>query len=191
MEPAAIFARHISMKLIRISALVLTGAVAVALTACEPKDEAGDGSSSNADDSASSDEGKDKDDDAGTQNDSGGQVGDIKSITLTKSGGISGMEETLEVGAEGKWEYVKARMAPKKGDLSGSEHEKLIKLVTDKDIAAVDKKSDKQCNDMQTYTLTLVPAKGKKVDVTTDDCGVSPNSMFDDAIKLLGEATPI
>lgn len=177
------------MKLIRISALVLTGAVAVALTACEPKqDSAGD----SKDDSVSSDKGKDDSGDAGgDKEESQGSLGAITSVTLIKSGGFSGIEETLEIDAKGNWEYVKARMAPKKGELSSGELEDLLESASQADITDVGKKSDKQCNDMQTYRLTVVPKDGDKVEANTDDCGISPNEPFDDIVELLGEATPI
>lgn len=184
------------MKLIRISALVLTGAVAVALTACEPKEDSASSSgdkSSEASDQGGKDEDKDKDDEAGSgSSDSKDKLaGDVTTVTLTKSGGFAGNEETLEIDGDGKWSYVKAKMATKKGDLSSKELKQLLDLAGTKAITDTDKKSDKQCNDMPTFQLKVELSEGKPVEMKTDECGVAPNEEFDNLIELLSDATPI
>lgn len=177
------------MKLNRISALVLAGAVAVTLTACDPADEAGGGKDK---DKAVSDQ-DDATDDSGDSgsDDSRADLGEVAALTVTKSGGISGIDETLEVDAEGNWSYVKARMAPKKGELSKDELKDLKLLATDGGIKDKGKKSDTRCNDMQIYSVVIDLEKGDDVTVSADECGVGPNEQFDDLINLLSQATPI
>lgn len=171
---------------------MLTGAVVVALTACEPEQDAADGNAdtSNSADSGTNDDASGKDDDSG-DNDAESTKAAITSIELTKSGGIAGVQETLTVDTDGNWEYVKARMAPQTGELSGDELETLMDLATDSGITDVGKKSDKQCNDMQTYQLVIEQPKGDELKAHSDECGVSPNEQFDELVKLLSEATPI
>lgn len=193
MEPPAEMARHRDMKLNRIPAIVLAGAVALAVTACEPKDEAGAGSEGK-DKSASSGTGDGGGDDSGDgdgKDDTRDELGVLAGLTVTKTGGISGIEETLEVDSEGKWSYVKARMAPKKGELSDSELGDLKALATDGGIKDKGKKSDTRCNDMQVYSVDIDVVKGDDLQVSADECGVGPNEQFDELINLLSEATPI
>ncbi|ADD45333.1 hypothetical protein [Stackebrandtia nassauensis] len=181
------------MKLIRISALVLTGAVAVALTACEPKEDSASSSgdkSSEASDQGGKDEDKEESG-SGSSSSKDKLAGDVTTVTLTKSGGFAGNEETLEIDAEGKWSYVKAKMATKKGDLSSKELKQLIDLAGTKGITDTNKKSDKQCNDMPTFQLKVELSEGKPVEMKTDECGVAPNEEFDNLIELLTDATPI
>lgn len=174
--------RHTAMKITRLASAALLATVVVGLAACDPASSASDqpadvaASSQQSGDGGSGDGGQESTRESGTE------------MTLTKTGGMAGLNLTLEVAADGAWTLDEAKGEPKTGNLSEEETGTLAELSSDPDLAVTDRpdKPGAQCNDMFNYVLTV----GEQ-EMRTDSCGAAPNQVFTDIVDLLSQATGI
>ncbi|CAM3350650.1 hypothetical protein STSO111631_15470 [Stackebrandtia soli] len=163
--------------------ITLVAALAVGgAAACQPKAEpASSEKTTNVDDSKT---------EPGDETMSDG-LPEFTTVTITKSGGIAGITETVTIDADGAWSYVKARMAPQDGTLEGERLSQLRSLVADPELTTKGEPSTDQCADMFVYAVTAETADGKTVETATDDCGIAPNETMGHLLDLVIEATPM
>lgn len=168
------------------SGIVLSLAVVIALSACEEtKNPSGDDPAPST--SAS-------DTDSSTQSSAGEEpVGPPADITLTKTGGVAGLQETLTVSADGSWVHEVGRKAPEAGSLNEAQLAELTSLIYDPALPEVEPRDDnQQCADFFVHHLTVDATEElAAVELESGPCGESPNTVFIEIVALLTEATPI
>ena len=110
------------------------------------------------------------------------------SVTITRTGGFAGVNQSIEISADGTWLYQDRRQAKNQnGRLSPDQLEQLRRLVTDPAFAAQlgrPTPTDVVCNDAFEY---MVGVGGKSV--AFSDCGDSPPAVAA-AISIVEQATP-
>jgi hypothetical protein len=110
------------------------------------------------------------------------------SVTITRTGGLAGVNQSIEINADGTWMYSDHRQAKNQnGRLTPDQLEQLRRLVTDPAFAAQLSRptpTDVVCNDAFEYTVSV---GGKSV--AFSDCGDSPPAVAA-AISMVEEATP-
>jgi len=115
----------------------------------------------------------------------------IKSIIVTRSGGLAGLQQTLTVTADGSWTFVdkRANVPTTNGRLSPDQLRQLAAWVTDPAFAAEAKLPgpDGVCNDGITYTLTVGEFTAKY-----ERCGnTAARPITDKILALLVDATAL
>jgi cytoskeletal protein RodZ len=186
--------RQTVMKITRLVASALVGTVAVALTACgtatSSDDEGKPGESTSSSHSSSQDpSGSDEESESSQDSDgSDAEATEGIELTLTKTGGIAGINTVVEVAADGGWKIEEGKQAPQSGTLSEDQISQLEEYTGDKDLMVTDRPGGpgKQCDDSYNYILSI---NGK--DMKTDSCGKAPNEPFQNIVDVLHEATGI
>lgn len=162
----------------------MVAVLAVAMSACDPVDEASapdNPVSSSASGAQSGDDGS-----AGDRTESGDVAVNLQAMTLTKTGGFTGENIVLDVTADGEWGLT-GRSVAADGSFDDDTLARLAAYQTDPDLTVVSRdKPDHQCNDMYNYVLDIGDAQ-----VRTDSCGQAPNQVFADLVALLSERTGI
>jgi hypothetical protein len=116
----------------------------------------------------------------------GGPVANPVPVSATRSGGLAGVSEAIEVAKDGSWTYTDRRMnTTEHGTLSPAQHQQLLTLVAVPAFAAdLAKPAPDPCADAFQYTISLGG------DATTfSDCGDNRPAVKA-AIAALTEATP-
>lgn len=105
-------------------------------------------------------------------------------MTWTRSGGVAGIDITVEVENSGKWTVTDTGQdETREGELGDDKRKELESLVADTDLFEGGPGSDEGCAD--TFKDRLV-FDGLELET---DCGEAPNEPFADIVELLGEAT--
>lgn len=111
-----------------------------------------------------------------------------RAVTLTRSGGIAGVDQRLVVTADGAWTYTDGDKE-EKGELTDQQVSKLQSLAMDKRLPSEAKVQDGGgCADAFSYTL-----KAGKVSMRVEDCGdgFDKRPVFGELVDLLVDATPM
>jgi hypothetical protein len=109
------------------------------------------------------------------------------SITIRKSGGIAGVNETLVVDAQGNWTRTTKAGATTSGKLTADQLAQAAKLATDPRLIAEAQtpQSPTNCADAFLYTVTIGPAT-----VSFSDCGSgSPPPAATELVRYLDQIT--
>ena len=108
------------------------------------------------------------------------------SITIRKSGGIAGVNETLVVDAQGRWTRT-TKTGTSTGQLTQAQLAQAAKLATDPRLIAEaqTKQSTAGCADAFVYAVTI-----QSVTITYSDCGSgSPPPATTELVRFLEQAT--
>ncbi|MGH3648466.1 MAG: hypothetical protein ACRDTM_14980 [Micromonosporaceae bacterium] len=108
-------------------------------------------------------------------------------ITLSRTGGIAGVDQRVVVEPEGAWTYT-GDGKRKTGELTDQQVSKLQSLAMDERLPAEAKRQDSgECADGFEYSL-----KAGDVSLTAVDCGGFDNRpVFSELVDLLVDATPM
>jgi hypothetical protein len=109
-------------------------------------------------------------------------------ITLTRSGGIAGVRETVVIDASGNWTYTDLRKAQsQKGTFTAAQLAQLAQLVTDPRLAGEMRAGGSAgvCADAFQYSLTI----GGQM-YRFEDCGQSRPAV-QAILGVIAEATPL
>ena len=107
-------------------------------------------------------------------------------ITIRKSGGIAGVNETLVVDAQGRWTRT-TKTGTSTGQLTQAQLAQAAKLATDPRLIAEaqTKQSTAGCADAFVYAVTI-----QSVTITYSDCGSgSPPPATTELVRFLEQAT--
>jgi hypothetical protein len=111
-------------------------------------------------------------------------------VTVTRTGGIAGVSQSLRVDPNGAWIYVDRRpVAQKSGRLTGAQLSQLVSLVTRPAFAREARMPPQagMCNDGFIYTVTV-----GEFTASFDDCATTGDRPTTQAvIDLLVDATPL
>ncbi|MGH3737759.1 MAG: hypothetical protein ACRDT6_19425 [Micromonosporaceae bacterium] len=110
-----------------------------------------------------------------------------RTVTLTRTGGIAGVEQELVVEPKGAWTYTDGDKESK-GELTDQQVSKLQSLAMDDRLKSEAKRPDPgDCADGFVYTL-----KAGDVTVKATDCGkMDDRPAFSELVNLLVDATPM
>jgi hypothetical protein len=122
---------------------------------------------------------------------SGGPGPSIKTITVMRSGGLAGLQQTLTITADGSWTFVdkRANVPATTGQLSPDQLRQLTTWVTDPAFAAEAKLPGPAgvCNDGINYTITV-----GEFTASYERCGnAASRPVTDKILALLADATPM
>jgi hypothetical protein len=115
----------------------------------------------------------------------------IKTITVMRSGGLAGLQQTLTITADGSWTFVdkRANVPTTSGRLSPDQLRQLTTWVTDPAFAAEAKLPGPAgvCNDGITYTIAVGEFTAKY-----ERCGnATSRPVTDKILALLADATAL
>lgn len=114
-------------------------------------------------------------------------------VTLTKSGGVAGINETVEVEPDGSWTHVASHgeQPSEPEQLAEEDMEQLWLLLGEPALYGPgDADSGDQCNDYFIYSLTIAPTDDTAdTDLSSGECGEHPNETFTEIVDFLYEHT--
>ena len=110
-------------------------------------------------------------------------------ITITRAGGFAGVNQTLEIAANGSWVYTDRRQnRTERGSLTSAQRLALLQFVADPGFAeqARTKRTSGACNDAFRYLI-----KAGDVSASFDDCGGQDQPAVSAVLKVITDATPL
>lgn len=110
-------------------------------------------------------------------------------VTITRTGGIAGVNEKVEISADGSWVYTDVRSyESQQGSLTAAQRLALLQLVSDPSFAAELQRPQKTgtCSDTFRYTIS----SGDLSASYEDGCGDNRPAV-DAVIKAVADATPL
>lgn len=108
-------------------------------------------------------------------------------VTMTRTGGIAGVSQSIEVAVDGSWTYKDLRQnTSERGTMTEAQQAQLAKTISDPGFAdQVAKKAPDNCADAFRYTISL----GGET-MSFEDCGDDERPAVKAAIAVVTEATP-
>lgn len=110
-------------------------------------------------------------------------------VSITRTGGFAGVNERVEIAADGSWVYTDARQnRTERGELTVAQRLALARLITDprfaQEIRA--KAGPGVCNDAFQYTIKAGEFSG-----SFEDCGGTDRPVVQAVIKAITDATAL
>jgi hypothetical protein len=109
-------------------------------------------------------------------------------LTVTRTGGFAGVNESITVRSDGGWSYGGSRAKPAaQGTLTAAELDQVTRTVSDPAFPADVSPHRTQviCNDGFSYSVTIGPETS-----SFDDCGEVDRPLFDALLATLHQHTP-
>jgi hypothetical protein len=110
-------------------------------------------------------------------------------LTITRTGGFAGVNQTLEIAADGSWVYTDRRQnRTERGSLTSAQQLALLRLIADPGFAEQlrTKRTSGVCNDTFRYVI-----KAGDVSASFDDCGGQNQPAVTAVLKAVTDATPL
>lgn len=111
-------------------------------------------------------------------------------VTITRTGGIAGVSEKIDITADGSWVFTDTKMnRTERGNLTPAQRLGLLQLVGDPRFAEqlVQKNDPGVCSDTFRYTIKVGDVSAS----FEDDCGDTKRPAVDAVIKAISDATPL
>jgi hypothetical protein len=108
-------------------------------------------------------------------------------VTVTRSGGIAGVRQSVEIVFDGSWTYTDEKSgASERGSLTAAQRTELLRLVSDPAFLAElsQTPSTSGCADAFSYSIKV----GQDT-ATASDCGLPGTSLTASVLKLIADAT--
>jgi len=108
-------------------------------------------------------------------------------LTIHRTGGIGGVDQSITIGSDGAWSYTPGRgMSARSGTLSAAELDQVTQTVSNPAFGADVRpnKTDGKCADAFNYSVSIGPETS-----TFEECGGS-RPLFSALMALLSQYTP-
>jgi hypothetical protein len=110
-------------------------------------------------------------------------------VTISRTGGIAGVQQTIAIATDGSWTYTDRRSgATQQGKLTTAQRENITRLATVPAITAESraKASTARCSDGFTYTIGV-----GEMSTRYEQCGATRRPATDQLLAAVLEATPL
>ena len=109
-------------------------------------------------------------------------------LTITRTGGFAGVDESITLRADGSWSYSGSRGKPAaQGTLTPTELDQITRAVSDPAFPADVRphRTEGTCNDGFTYSVTVGPET-----TSFEECGGNDRPLFTALLATLNQHTP-
>jgi hypothetical protein len=110
-------------------------------------------------------------------------------VTISRTGGIAGVQQTIVIAADGSWTYTDGRDgSTQQGKLTTAQREDIDRLAGDPAIVAESraKASTARCSDGFIYTIGL-----GEISTRYEQCGATKRPATDQLLAAVLQATPL
>jgi hypothetical protein len=109
-------------------------------------------------------------------------------LTITRTGGFAGVDQSITVRSDGSWSYGAGKAKPAtQGTLTQAELDQVTRILSDPAFPADVRphRTEGVCSDGFTYSVTIGPESS-----SFEDCGEVDRPLFDALLATLHQRTP-
>jgi hypothetical protein len=175
------------MRTLRWAVLPLLAAITGLMGGCGVPQGGGDVTTPSASSSGSTPSGSTTPSGSGTS--SGPATGVLPPVTITRRGGLAGVDETVAISADGSWVYTNRRqVTTQRGTLTDAQRRALAQLVTSPDFLKQVRATPglSNCNDAFAYAVVVGDLQTQLV-----DCGTTDRPAVKAVITAVVNDTPL